>query len=253
MVQSYKTLGHLERLSGHDGETDYLIVTFRKTYMLWGISTKGKMTPIAWITRWFEQYRPKDVRHRYTAIDKGGELTNNPKIMALLDTYEYTPHPTSPMAFNQNAPGKRPHHTIGNVLRTMLTEANMDFNFWPYAFYYIMFLHNVLPHLDKGVPYTRAGFRCPSLSRIHTFGCHVYVRPPSKRNKKLDNNVCCSLFIGFTSTMSQIHYYALDTKRFKTTTRVKFDEGISYLEIPTPHSKQLRDALDSKYLPPDDM
>jgi hypothetical protein len=51
--------------------------------------------------------------------------------------------------------------------------------------------------------------------------------------------------------MSQIHYYDLDTKPFKTATHAKFDEGMSDLENPTLHSRQLRDDLDGKEFPPE--
>jgi hypothetical protein len=146
MVQSSKTPGRLECLSGHDGETAYLLLTCHKTDMMWGVATKGNKPPVAWLNRWFSQYHPTDVQHRYAAMDKGGELANDPEVMALLDKFDYAPRPTALDAYHQNAPAERLHKIIGNALRTMLTGANIDFKFWPYAFYYMMFLHNFLPH-----------------------------------------------------------------------------------------------------------
>jgi hypothetical protein len=248
MVQSSQTPGRLERLSAHDGETAYLLITCHNIDMMWGVSTKGKKPPLSWLNRWFSQYFPNDVQHRYAAMDKGGELANNPEVMALLDEFDYAPRLTAHDASHQNASAERPHQTIGNALRIILTGANVLL--WPYAFYYMMFLHNLLPHGVKGVPHTRAGFGRPNLNRIHTFGCCVYGRPPSKRNHKLNNNVFRAMFLNFTGNMSQVHYCDLDTKRFKTATHVKFDEGMSDLENPTPHSRQLRDALGGAGGPP---
>jgi hypothetical protein len=91
MVQSSKTPGRLEHLSGHDGETEYLLITCHKTDMIWGVATKGKKPPAAWLNRWSSQYLLKDVQYHYARMDKGIELANNPEVMALLDKFNYVP------------------------------------------------------------------------------------------------------------------------------------------------------------------
>jgi hypothetical protein len=56
---------------------------------------------------------------------------------------------------------------------------------------------------------------------MRTFGCPVVVKPPDKRNSKLDQNFCHGWFLGFTVTLTQIYYYDLESKRVKTAYTVK--------------------------------
>eukprot|EP00957_Ditylum_brightwellii_P118939 9071193-Ditylum_brightwellii.AAC.1 len=61
----------------------------------------------------------------YAIMDLGGELSKHPEVNLLLQQHGYNVRPTAPDASYQNAPGKRLHQTIANVIRAMLEGANL--------------------------------------------------------------------------------------------------------------------------------
>jgi hypothetical protein len=71
----------------------------------------------------------------------------------------------------------------------MLHGASLPNKFWPFAFYYHLLIHRLLPHGNRGVPHTRAGGGRGDLSKLRTFGCPVLVRPPGRLSAKLVNHV----------------------------------------------------------------
>ena len=251
MVQKSKDEERYESLVGINGESSYLLIADHHSDKLWGITSNSKKPPIKWLNRWLAQYKPADCEAKYACMDLGGELAKHTKVCDLLDRHGYSIRPTAPDASWQNSPGERPHQTIGNTLRSMLHGANLDAKFWPYAFNHCLFIHSLVPHGDRGVPHERAGGSRVNVSRLRTFGCRVYVRPPGKRRHRLDNHVNTGIFLGYTATMNNVYYWDLKTKRIKTAVHVKFDEGMNDLETPTPHSRLLRLAL-GRSLPPEE-
>jgi hypothetical protein len=87
----------------------------------------------------------------------------------------------------------------------MLLGANLEKNVWPFAFNYALQISNILPHGDRGVPLERFTGQCGSVKRYHTCGCLVIVKPPEKRNGKLESNFRCGFFLCFTGTLMQIY------------------------------------------------
>jgi hypothetical protein len=177
-------------------------------------------------------------------MDEGGEMAKNPDVLRLLEHHGYDVRPTAPDSSFQNAPGERPHQDIGTSLRAMLHGASLPNKCWPFAFYYHLLIHRLLPHGNRGVPHTWAGGGRGDLSKLRTFGCPVLVRPPGRRSAKLVNHVNCGIFLGYTSTLTQIYYFDVDTTRVKTAFSVKFDEAGVSMDVRSPNAKRLRDALD---------
>jgi hypothetical protein len=177
-------------------------------------------------------------------MDEGGEMAKNPDVLRLLEHHGYYVRPTAPDSSFQNAPGERPHQDVGNSLRAMLHGASLPNKFWSFAFYYHLLIHRLLPHGNRGVPHTRAGGGRGDLSKLRTFGCPVLVRPPGRRSAKLVNHVNRGIFLGYTSTLTQIYYFDVDTTRVKTAFSVKFDEAGVSMDVCSPNAKRLRDALD---------
>jgi hypothetical protein len=184
-------------------------------------------------------------------MDGGGELANNGDVQKLLAHHGYTLRPTHPASSFQNAPGERPHQDIGAGLQVMLRGANLENKFWPFAFNYSLQISNVLPHGDRGVPSERFTGQWASVKKYRTFGCLVIVKPPDKRNGKLEVNFRRGFFLGFTGTLSQIYYWNLESQRVKRAYTVKYDECSTVMERPSPNSRHLRDTLDDKELPVD--
>jgi hypothetical protein len=219
--------------------------------MLFGIATVGKSPPLAWMNLWLAQYRPSNVPFRYACMDGGGELSNNGDVQKLLAHHDYAVRPTAPASSFQNAPGERPHQDIGAALQVMLRGANLENKFWTFAFNYALQIINVLPHGDRGVPLQRFTGTRSSVLRYRTFGCLVIVKPPDKRNGKLEQHFRRGFFLGFTGTQLQIYYWDLVSERVKRAYTVKYDECSTIMDRPSPNSRQLRDALDGKDLPVD--
>lgn len=170
-------------------------------------------------------------------------MANNKEINALVLHHGYVTRPTGGDASHQNAPGERPHQTIGHALRTMLHGAGLPFSYWPYAFDHAIMLHNIMPHGPKGVPVVRAGGPKPNIKDIRTFGCHVIARPPGPRPSKLENHANQGTFLGYAATRSQARYLDAATGKTKLSAHIRYDEGMCDGDSPSPNARQLRAAL----------
>ena len=95
----------------------------------------------------------------------------------------------------QNGPVERYHRTLANSIGYMLTGANLDIKYWPYAFYHAILLSNDFPeHNSITSPIEKATSKREVLSSLQNFGYHVFVRPPGKRKNKLKNHVSKGIF-----------------------------------------------------------
>jgi hypothetical protein len=106
--------GTLQKISGVNCETAYLIITDHRTDYIWGIAADSKAPPMTWLNRWFTQYDPAGAPFRYVALIQSGELFKNKEVMALMPYHRYTPHPAGGDASWQNTPGdtSTSHHCI---------------------------------------------------------------------------------------------------------------------------------------------
>jgi hypothetical protein len=121
-------------------------------------------------------------------MDQGGDLAYNKEINAIILHHGYVVRPTGGDASYQNAPGERPHQTIGYALRTMLHGAGLSFSHWPYDFDHDIMLHNIMPHGPKGAPVVRAGGLNPNIKDMRTFGCSVIACPPWPSNLQTEKS-----------------------------------------------------------------
>jgi hypothetical protein len=119
---------------------------------------------------------------------------------------------TAPASSFQNAPGEPPHQDIGASLQVILRGANLENKCWPFAFNYALQIINDLPHGDRGVSFERFTAQRGSVKKYRTFGCLVIVKPPDKRNGKLESNFRRGFFLGFTGTLLQIYYWDLGSR-----------------------------------------
>jgi len=142
-------------------------------------------------------------------MDQGGELGCCPDIIMLFESEGYSIKLTAPDASHQNGPGEQLHHTIGDAIRTMLAGANLEPQFWPYAFQHYLHLYNITPHSScDASPYTICSGELPDLSLLQTFGCRVYVLPPRVTHRnKLCSDTQTGVFLGYSQTMKNILYY----------------------------------------------
>jgi hypothetical protein len=212
LVQGSKDSARKQRLQGLNGETCYCLVVDHFSGTLYGETFRTKAPPTDFINRWLAQHAPaRDIPDRYVRFDLGGELGHSPEIVKLFEDAGYHVEPTAPDSSHQNAPGERPHQTIGDALRAMLGGAGLEAKFWPYAFHHHLRLYNVTVHGDK----TKSPFELcrgvkPLLSYLRTFGCRIYALParPRRPDKPL-SDARTGIFLGFARTTKNILYYDL--------------------------------------------
>ncbi|KAI2511652.1 Retrotransposon gag protein [Fragilaria crotonensis] len=144
MVQKSRDSVRHNTLVGLNGETCYVLLTDHFSGRIFGRAFATKAPPIDWINSWLASNSPQ-CPDKYVRMDGGGELGKCRDIHRTFANFGYAVELTGPDSSHQNGPGERPHQTIGDALRTMLSGANLQPNFWPYAFYHYIRLYNFVP------------------------------------------------------------------------------------------------------------
>jgi hypothetical protein len=175
-------------------------------------------------------------------MDGGGELGKCHEIRDTFTNFGYQVQLTGPDSSHQNGPGERPHQTIGDALRAMLTGADLRPSFWPYAFYHYIRLYNFIPHgLRPSSPHELCGGgQLPDLSKLRTFGCRVHVRPTTARYGRVVPNSRLGIFLGYSRTLKVLYYFDVVSSLVKTATHARFDEGMNDLADAPPNVQALR-------------
>ena len=209
-----------------------------------------KAPPVDWLNNWLANNAP-NCPNKYVRMDGGGELGRSRDVHQTFTNFGYAVELTGPDSFNQNGPGERPHQTIGDALRAMLSGANLQPSFWPYAFYHYVRLYNFVPHGTRPTsPYEMCGSDLPNLSKLRTFGCRVHVRPTTARYDKLVPNSRLGIFMGYSRSLKVLYYYDLESAMVKTATHARFDEGMNDLSDNLPPNVRILKQL-NKDGPPD--
>ena len=251
MVQKSRDSTRLSNLIGQNGETCYVLLTDHFSGRLYGKAFPTKAPPVDWLNQWLANNAPS-CPDRYVRMDGGGELGKSHEIHRTFSNFGYAVELTGPDASHQNGPGERPHQTIGDALRTMLTGANLQPSFWPYAFYHYLRLYNCIPHGSRPTsPYEMCGGVLPNLSKLRTFGCRVHVRPTTARYGRLVPNTRTGIFLGYSRSLKILYYFDVGSSLVKTATHARFDEGMNDLTEPPPNARLLHDMSNSGGVPPD--
>jgi Reverse transcriptase (RNA-dependent DNA polymerase) len=240
MVQRSSDLKRFENLVGFNGETCYVLLTDHFSGRIFGRAFATKAPPVDWLNQWLANNAP-DCSDKYVRMDGGGELGKCREIHVTFNNFGYQVQLTGPDASSQNGPAERPHQTIGDALRAMLSGADLRPRFWPYAFYHFVRLYNVMPHGNRtSSPIMLCGGPQPDLSKLRTFGCRVHVRPTTARWGRLVQNSRLGIFLGYSRTFSVLYYYDVESALVKTATHARFDEGMNDLDSAPPNVDALR-------------
>ena len=243
-VQNSTNSERRHNLIGTNGETCYAMITDHYSGRLYGRAFASKAPPLQWVNNWLANNSP-DCPNKYVRMDGGGELGKSIDIREAFENFGYAIQPTGPDSSRQNGPGERPHQTIGDALRAMLSGANLRSNFWPYTFYHYIQLYNFIPHGTRpSSPHEMCGSELPNLSKLRTFGCRVHVRPTTARYGKLVSNSRVGIFLGYSRTLKILYYYDVNSAIVKTATRARFDEGMNDLEGTPPSNVHILRQLD---------
>ncbi len=268
IVQQSKNSERMQRLQGLHGETCYCLITDHYSGTIWGRCFSSKSAPIDFLDQWLRRYAlPKahngaNGEGKYVRLDGGGELGGNHEVKSLFENAGYAVEVTAPDSSHQNGPGERPHRSIGEALRAMLSGAGLHAKFWPYAFQHYVRLYNLVPHAGKlESPYQITNGKVPDLRFLRTFGCRVYTMVTSKdQSGKLEKETRDGIFLGYPQTQKNILYYDLQTNRVKTARHVAFDETTVGMESKTPNAEmltnlrngaKLKDVFDAQVSIPD--
>jgi Integrase core domain. len=221
------------RLQSYYGETSYLIFTCAYSGALFGVCSPSKAVPGEWLDVFFYRLSHKLHNvHKQVLVDRGSELGRSSEFESVLQRYRYQLLTCGPDKSSMNGLGERPHSTIGDAIRTMLHSAGLELKYWNFAFHHFIRIYNMVPHgARKLSPFELIHGRKPDVSRLHIFGCRVYIRPPGRRASKLDCHVAKGIFLGYTATMKQIYYLEDCSNKVKIASHARFDEGMNDLPL----------------------
>ena len=251
MVQKSRDSTRHNNLVGLNGETCYVLLTDHYSGRIFGRAFATKAPPVDWINSWLASNSPQ-CTDKYVRMDGGGELGKCRDIHRTFANFGYAVELTGPDASHQNGPGERPHQTIGDALRAMLSGADLKPNFWPYAFYHYIRLYNFVPHGNRPFsPYEMCGAPLPNLAKLRTFGCRIHVRPTTSQYGRVVPNSRLGVFLGYSRSLKVMYYFDLGSSIVKTATHARFDEGMNDLDEPPPNVKTLRNLADDGAIDPD--
>jgi hypothetical protein len=231
IIQQSTNSKRYNQYQGLNGETCYILIADHYSGTLYGKAFRTKAPPIEWLNQWLALRAPP-CPNKYVRFDQGGELARCSAVLDLFCNAGYSIEITGAGNSAQNGPVERPHQTIADGIRALLIGANLSPKFWPYAFRHFLRLYNMTPHAGRAItPFQICFDQVPDLSRLRTFGCRVYVRPPGTRTAKLAPHVDRGIFLGYEQTLKNIVYFDLATNTVKVNTHAQFDEGMN--DVPT--------------------
>eukprot|EP00980_Cylindrotheca_fusiformis_P009852 scaffold2183_cov131-Cylindrotheca_fusiformis.AAC.1 len=216
---------------GVKGETCWILITDHFSRMKHGATRVSKASPIEWIQDFLRVHSPK-CADKYVYLDQGGELYCNPAVVRIFEKAQYEVYPTGVDASNQNGPVERGHQTVATHIRAMLLGANLDIQFWPFAFHHWLRIDNATPSRDQQeAPLMIAQGKRDDFSGFRTFGCRVWVRTAGNRAAKFLPNSRKGIFLGFQPhTTKNILWYDPEFSTIKIAKHVVFDEGMNDLQ-----------------------
>ncbi|KAM0998333.1 hypothetical protein ACFX2C_008114 [Malus domestica] len=145
--------------------------------------------------------------------DRGGEYLSNEFLDYLKECgiiSQWTP-PGTPQL---NGVSERKNRTLMNMVRSMMSSANLPVTFWGYALYTAAYLLNRVPSKSVSqTPYEIWHGRKPSLNHVKIWGCEAYVK--KLEATKLEARSVRCYFVGYPrETMGYEFYHPDDQKVF---------------------------------------
>jgi hypothetical protein len=110
---------------------------------------------------------------------QGGELAKSALFRKVIKEANYNLEPTGVDSSFQNGIAERPHRTYADMMRTMLSGANLSSKYWSWALLHAVYIKNRIPHTalgNKTTPFEKYTGRRPDLTDLKVLGCHVTVK-----------------------------------------------------------------------------
>ena len=215
-------------ITSKEGYNCYLLIADEYSRHLWIFLFANKKPPISAVTTFLNTHGTHTGLRRIRT-DQGGELAKSSDFRACVQKAGYTLESTGAGASFQSAIVERPHRTLADMMRTMLSGSNLSSKYWSHAIRHAVYVKNRLPHQSlpgKITPYERYTSRRPDLTHLRVFGSHVTVKQPRIRQSKIDTtHTTTGTFLGFTATDRTIWYEDSTTGELKSARHATFDEA----------------------------
>ena len=140
---------------------------------------------------------------RRVIIDQGNELAMSVDFHQCISDTGCSLEATGAGASFQNRIIEQPHQTLADMMRIMLSGANLKLEYWSHTIRHAVYIKKLLPHqsLPKYItPFLAFTNRRPNLTHIRVFGSHVTIKQPRVGRYKLDtDHITSGIFFEFSS------------------------------------------------------
>ncbi|KAM2442151.1 hypothetical protein PS1_023292 [Malus domestica] len=143
--------------------------------------------------------------------DRGGEYLSN-EFLDYLKECGIVSQWTPPGTPQHNRVSERRNQTLMNMVRSMMSSANLPISFWGYALHTAAYLLNAVP--SKSVPQTPYEIwygKKPSLKHVKIWGCPAYVKKQDAG--KLEARSVKCYFVGYPKQTYGYEFYHPDDQK----------------------------------------
>jgi hypothetical protein len=222
----------------------------------WVFLLKHKSEATPTIQRWTTQVcNEKDIPLHLLKIlrtDRGGEFLNH--TLQRWCAEKGIRHELSvPETPQQNGVVERRNQTLFHMVRSLLTWAQANQQWWGEALLYAAHTVNHWPlKANRGMtPLEKWCGRKPDIDQLHTFGCRAYVRyQDSEVKSKLQPRGRSCMFLGAADVSKGFRLYDPSSKKIIISRDVTFEDDIPY-NSPTPTPAPQGPALTEEIKVPD--
>ena len=167
-----------------------------------------------------------DFKIKTIRTDNGGEYCST-KFKDYLTNSGIRHELTVPKNPEQNGVSERLNRTLVEMIRSMLTNANLPQYFWAEALSTAVYLRNRSPtnSVQGMTPFESLMGRKPDVGNLRVFGCTAYAHIPKDERHKLDPKARKCIFLGYGLTTKAYRLYDLDKKKIIYSRDVIFNES----------------------------
>ena len=135
------------------------------------------------------------------------------EIVKLFENAGYIIENTAHSSSHQNGPGERPHQTLADGIRALLTGSGLPIAFWPCVLQHFVQLYNVCGQQ-------------PNLRHLWTFGFYKILSTGPRLGKQV-NHYRIGYFLGYCQSYKKVLVFDPKTNHVVTSQHVVFDEAMS--------------------------
>lgn len=156
--------------------------------------------------------------------DNGGEFIALREFLVSNGISHLTSPPHTP---EHNGLSERKHRHIVETGLTLLTQASVPREYWPYAFAAAVYLINRMPTpvLSMESPFQKLFGSKPNYERLRVFGCLCFPWLRPYTHNKLEERSRRCVFLGYSLTQTAYLCFDVEHKRLYTSRHVVFDEA----------------------------